>query len=93
LMRARSMAFPKGSLTLHRAGIETGILGDRLRSAPARPSMAFKPGRLPPGYALNTFRHFEHLTVEPLGFNAVSAILNFLAQYLHAIIIAQPAGI
>jgi hypothetical protein len=87
------MALPKGSLTLHRAGIETGIRGDRLRSAPAPPSMGVKPGRLPPGYALNTFRHFEHLTVEPDGFSAVSAILNFLAQYLHSIIIAKPAWI
>jgi hypothetical protein len=87
------MELPKGSLTLHKAGIETGILGDRLRSAPARPSLNFKLRRLPPGYALNTFRHFEHLTVEPHGFSAVSAILNFLAQYLHSIIIARPAWI
>jgi hypothetical protein len=87
------MELPKGSLTLHKAGIETGILGDRLRSAPARPSLNFKLRRLSPGYALNTFRHFEHLTVEPHGFSAVSAILNFLAQYLHSIIIAGPAWI
>jgi hypothetical protein len=85
------MGLPKGSLTLHNAGIETGIRGDRRLTGPAPPSMDFKPGRRPPGKALNTFPHFEHRIVEPPGFSAESGTLNFLAQYLHSTIIASPS--